>query len=276
MFVSDNNYGILIGIMSKVIPELKLFLFLIFLSLTIFFVDSLNLLNWPKKLTFYITNPVSFGIYNTNQKLARQFHFIFAARFAVQENKALKEQTGKLLAENAELRKKLLESNALLTQEKYLESVTFNLLPARPLGLSRYLKIDKGSSSGIKKGQAVVFESNYIGKIKNVSAKGANIELLTDPESKVSAFSLNKEGKAKGILLGQFGTELILDKILHEETIESGDLVYSEGLEEFLPRGLILGRVSQVLTRENEVFKQAKIDPIFDIGDLDLVFVILE
>jgi len=63
---------------------------------------------------------------------------------------------------------------------------------------------------------------------------------------------------------------------LHEEKITEGDLVYSEGTEGFLPRGLILGRVTQVRELQNEVFKQAKIKPIFDVRDLELVFLIQE
>lgn len=262
--------------MDKVIPNLKAFIFLIFLSLAVFGLDTIHLLKLPTKLAFYITNPVSFGIYTTRQNIGKQFYFIFAARYSAQENKALKVTVGQLFSENAQLRKKLSEADAMLSQGKHLDPQTFNLLPARPIGLGRYLKIDKGSSSGIKAGQAVVFEDNFIGKVITVSESSANIELLTDPNSKMSAFSQNKEGKAKGVLMGQFGTELLLDKILHEEKIAVGDLVYSEGLEGFLPRGLILGQVNQVLERENEVFKQAKIKPVFDIGDLDLVFVIEE
>lgn len=249
---------------------------LIFLSLLIFVLDSTNLLNLPKQAAFYITNPISFGIYNTNRNIGKQFHFIFQARFAAQENKALKEQVGKLLSENAALRKKLAETEVLVSQEKHLDPGTYNLLPARPIGLGRYLKIDKGSAAGVRVGQAVVFEDNFVGKVVVVSPTASNIQLLSDPDSKIAAFSQNIEGKGKGVLLGQFGTEILMDKILHEEKIAEGDLVYSEGLEEFLPRGLILGRVVQVLERENEVFKQAKIQPIFDIRDLELVFVIQE
>ncbi|MBI2329922.1 rod shape-determining protein MreC [Candidatus Daviesbacteria bacterium] len=262
--------------MGKVIPDLKVFLLLIFLSLVILFLDTINLLNLPKKLMFYITNPVSFGIYNTSRNVSRQFYFVFQARFAAQENKALKEQIGKLLSENAELRKKIGEVSAMLSQEKHLDPNTYNLLPVRPIGLSRYLKIDQGSEAGIKVGQAVVSEDNFIGKVVSVSPSAANIQLLTDPDFKVAAFSQNKEGRAKGVLAGRFGTDLILDKILHEEKIATGDLVYSEGLEEFLPRGLVLGKVTEVMERENEVFKQAKVTHVFDIRDLELVFVILE
>lgn len=262
--------------MDRVIPHLKIFLLLVFFSLVILVLDTINLLNLPKKIASYVTNPISFGIYNTNRNIARQFYFIFAARFASQENKALKEQIGQLLSENANLRKKLAEATSLLSQEEHLNSQTYNLLSARPIGLSRYLKIDKGSSAGLKVGQAVVFEDNFVGKVVAVSEASSNVQLLVDPDSKVSAFSQNQEGRAKGILTGQFGTEVILDKILHEEKISVGDLVYSEGLEGFLPRGLILGRVTEVLERQNEVFKQAKVTPIFDIRDLELVFVIQE
>lgn len=236
----------------------------------------IHLLDLPKQFAFYITNPISFGIYNTNRRISNQFYFIFAARYAAQESKALKEQIGKLLSENADLRKKLAEEQALVSQERSLDPHTYNLLPARPIGLGKYLKIDKGTTSGVKVGQAVVFEDNYVGKVVAVSPKAANVELLTDPDSKVTAFSQNKDGQAKGVLVGQFGTEVLLDKILHEEKVAAGDLVYSEGLEEFLPRGLILGRITQVLERVNEVFKQARVQPIFDVRDLELVFVIEE
>lgn len=262
--------------MSKVVPNAKLFLVLIFFSLLVFALDNISLLHLPRQFIFYITNPVSFGIYNTNRNIGKQFYFIFQARFAAQENKALKEQVGQLLSENADLRKKIAEAEAMITQEKHLDPRTYNLLPARPIGLSRYLKIDQGSTAGIKVGQAVVFEDNFIGKVISVSSKAANIQLPTDPDSKVAAFSQNKEGRAKGILAGQFGTEILLDKILHDEKIAMGDLIYSEGTEGYLPRGLILGKVTQVLGQENEVFKQAKIQSIFDIRDLELVFVILE
>ncbi len=142
--------------------------------------------------------------------------------------------------------------------------------------LDRYLKIDKGLSSGIKEGQAVVVNDNFIGKIVGVSEKASNIQLLQDPDSKVAVFSQGLGGKAKGVLSGQFGLELLMDKILHEEKISEGDLVYSEGTEGYLPRGLILGRVSEVTEKENELFKKAKVKPVFDLRDLELVFVIKE
>lgn len=262
--------------MNKIIPDFRIFLTVIFLSIFIFVLDSVHLLTYPKSFIFYITNPVSFGLFNSSKVVGKQFYFIFNARLSAQEAKALKEQIGQLLSENARLRKDLAETQSLLSQEKHLDSQIYNLLPARPIGLSRYLKIDRGAESGIKVGQAVVFNENLIGRIVSISEKASNIQILTDPDSKVAGFSQGLDGRAKGILIGQFGTDIIFDKILHEEKVNVGDLVYSEGTEGYLPRGLILGKVVQVMEQQNELFKKAKVQSIFDVRDLDLVFVINE
>lgn len=262
--------------MERVVPNLKLFLILIIISALILAADLAHFLSLPKRIISYITNPISFGLYQTNRNIFRQFNFIFTLRSSARENKALKEQLGQLLSENAQLSKKLAESEALVSQQTHLDPQTYNLIPARPIGIERYLKIDKGSDSGIKIGKAAVFKDNYIGKIVQVSEKSSNIQLTSDPDSKVAVFSQGLGGKAKGVLIGQFGNDILFDKILHEEKISIGDLIYSEGTEGFLPRGLILGKVFQVLEQPNQVFKQAKVTPNFDIRDLEVVFVIQE
>ncbi len=262
--------------MSKLFPNLKTFSSLALLSVIIFILDYYHLLSGIKTAGYLITNPISFGLYNINQNVRRQFYFIYGLRQSAQENRALKIQIGQLLSENANLKRQLSEAQSVLNQNQHLDPRTYELIPARPIGLDRYLRIDKGTDLGVKVGQPVVSGDNYIGKVSQVSPKTASIQLLADPDSKVAAFSQGLEGRAKGVLEGQFGLELLMDKILHEEKIAKGDLVYSEGTEGYLPRGLILGRVSEVTERENELFKQAKVKPTFDLRDLDLVFVIKE
>jgi len=189
--------------MDKTIPNFKLLLILTFFSILFLILDLLHLLILPKQFLSYLTSPISFGLYTNNQKLGRQFYFIFEARFAAKENRALKEQIGKLLSENSQLRKRLAESQSLLSQGQHLDPQTYTLIPAHPIGIGRYLKIDKGLSSGLKLDQAVVINDNYIGKINKIEAQTATVQLLSDPDSKVAAFSQGLEGKAKGILIGQ-------------------------------------------------------------------------
>ena len=261
--------------MANLIPFLKFFILLLALSFLILTLDLMNFLNIPKSFASIVSNPILYGLYDTKQKVGRQFYFIFQSRFTAQENKALKEQLAQLLSENTILKKRLAEAQTQLEQFQFISPSTYNLISARPIGLDRYLKIDKGLDAGVKINQAVVFKDNFIGKIKSVGPRFALIELLEDPDSKIAAFSQGLKGRAKGVVIGQFGTEGLMDKILHEEIIEIDDLVYSEGLEGFLPRGLILGKVVEVKELPNQVFKQAKIRPVFDFRDLELVFVII-
>jgi rod shape-determining protein MreC len=258
------------------VPYLRPFLTFFLISVAVFTLDSFKFLSLPKSGLSYITNPIQYGLYTSAQGVGRQFYFVFQARFAAQENKAMQAQVAQLISENASLRTKLAETEAQLTQQQSLDPRTYNLVSARPIGLDRFLKIDRGSNDGLKQWSAVIFKDNYIGQITGISERGAEVKLAVDPDSKLSAFALDKDGKAKGVLTGQFGSEMLLDKILHEEPIKEGDLVYSEGLEGFLPRGLILGTVTEILDKETQVFKQAKVKPIFDVRDLELVFIIKE
>ncbi len=259
---------------SSLLKDSKLFFTLALLSIIFLISDKFGFLNIPKSGLQYITSPIQYGLYKTSLNISRQFEFIIIARKASQENKALTEQLAQVLSENANLRRQLAEARGFLDQQKALNEETLTLVAARPLGMDRYLLIDKGLDDGIKINQAVVYKDNYIGKIKEVSPKRSSIMVSTDPDSRVSAFVNNQAGRAKGVLGGQFGSEMLLDKILHQEPIQKGDLVYSEGAEIEIPRGLVVGKVDQVFQRDNEIFKQAKVKPVFDPVDLDIVFVV--
>lgn len=262
--------------LKLILADFKLFSILILFSGMLFFLDSFKFLNVPKSLLQTVTVPIQYGLYKSSLNLSTQFEFILNARKASKESKALGEQLALVLSENANLRKKLSESQAFLSQEKALSEEVFNLTPARPIGFSRMLLIDKGSDDGVKVNQAVVFKDNFIGLVKEVDPKRSKIILASDPDSRISAFSQSDAGRAKGILLGQFGSEMLLDKILHEEPVKVGDLVYSAGQELEIPRGLILGQVTEVIEKDEEAFKQAKAKSVFDVRDLDLVFVVGE
>lgn len=262
--------------MNKISVNLQTFSILIFISLVVFLFDSFGMLKVFQRGAYFITNPISFGIYSGFQNISKQLYFLSAARLAAQENKALKDQLAQLISENADLRRRFSESASMVEQEHFLDPQKYNLIASRPIGLDRYLKIDQGSDRNLKVGLPVVYKDNYIGRLTQVLSKTSNILLLTDPDSKIAAFSINKEGNSKGVINGQFGTEIIMEQILHEEKIEIGDLVYSEGTEGFLPRGLVLGKVTEVIDEQNQPFKAAKLKPVFDFRDLELVFVIGE
>lgn len=252
----------------------KVILSCLFIAVLLVLVDAAGAINWPKKMLQQVTTPIQYGLYKTSSQFTRQFNFIFLARRAAQEHKALTEQLAQVLSENSQLQKKLAETEALFQQEQTLDTQIFDLKPARPLGYSRFLIIDQGSEDGLKIGQTVIYKDNYIGQIKELSPKRSTVLLATDPDTKLAAFAINANGRAQGILMGQFGSEMILDKVIHEEPMEKNDLVYTSGTEEYIPRGLVVGRVEETIVKDGELFKQAKVKPNFDIASIDVLFVI--
>lgn len=259
--------------MKALVSDFKLFFGLILLSLFLLLFDNLNLLNFPKSLVQTITVPVQYGLYKSVTSIGENFQFISTARQAYLENEALRLQLGELLTENSNLRKKLSENETLVDQYNKLSPITYDLMPAHVIGSGRFLTLDRGLDDGVKEGQAVVYKDNYVGQVKEVSPKTSRVLLPFDPDSKIAVFSQGLEGRARGILLGQFGADLLMDKILHQESIAALDLVYSEGIEGRLPKGLLMGRVLEVLGKDNEVFRQARVIPLFKAVDLDMVFV---
>lgn len=262
--------------LAALLSNSRLFLLLTVTSLILLLTDNWGVLQFPKSVLQRVTIPIQYGLYKTNISLAKQFEFIILARRSAQEQKALREQLAQVLSENANLRKKLAEQESLLKQSQALNPETFQLLAARPIGISRFLLIDRGSEDGLKIGQAVVYRDNFLGEIKEVSAKKAQVRLTSDPDSRISAFVANPNGRARGVLSGQFGSEMSLEKILHQEPVSVNDLVYSEGSELAIPRGLILGMVTQVIDRDDQLFKTALVKPMFEVTSLDVVFVITE
>lgn len=260
--------------MKPVLADLRIFSYLSVTCLILILLDSFGLLNLLKSGIQFITSPIQYGVYKTGTGFVDQFSFIFTARSAVQENQALKKQLEIVISDKALLQKQLNEAKAIQDQSSSLGFEVFDLKPAKILSSGRYINIDKGSDDGVKVGSVVIFKDNYIGQVKSTSSKTSQVILLSDPDSKIAVFSQNQNGRARGILQGQFGSESLMDKILHQENISIGDIVYSEGTEGQLPRGLILGIVTQVNERENEVFKTAKIKPIIEPQYLDIVFVL--
>jgi len=147
--------------------------------------------------------------------------------------------------------------------------VKANFILAHVLGLSDSLKIDRGENDGVKVGLAVMADNILIGRILRVNATTSLVQLLSDPNLKISVIT-QKDGqtKAKGLL-----AKLILEQVLHEEKLAKGDLVISTSAAGW-PPNLLIGTIGDVLTNNRGLFRQAKVQPLVDYQKLGIVFVI--
>ena len=100
------------------------------------------------------------------------------------------------------------------------------------------------------------------------------VRLTADPEFRVAALDQDSPDRARGLVRGQFGTKLLLEKVLPDESLAVGDTVITSGEDARFPKGLILGKISRILGQEVEVFKSAELDLSIDINSLEEVFIL--
>lgn len=256
---------------ETVSKSLPLFLFLVLASLILLFLENFG---WVKPLHALFeqgTKPVKLTFYRGQQQIQGAFAFFTFWRSGEQKIKHLEERNRELLVE-AQIAGAIAEENkALRTQLGVALPSKWKLDLAQTVGKTRYLIIDKGSEEGVTLGQVAVVEKFLVGKVVNVSSHESQVELPTDPESKIPVETA-KTG-ARGILSGQFGKGMELEKVTQGEILEKDDVVATTGEKDY-PKGLIVGKIGSVEKSESDLFQKAQVEPSLDFEELEFVFLI--
>lgn len=149
-----------------------------------------------------------------------------------------------------------------------------------PAQYEEEIVISAGSNDGVKVDDPVVTADGLVGRVAAVSGRTARVTLLTDRSSAVSAVDL--ETGAEGLLKqGRAGTDvLMLDFVDKRFRVREGDSVVTAGttrgeLPSLYPRGIPIGRVTQVGSADTEVFKQIQVEPFVDFDSLHSVVVLV-
>lgn len=135
--------------------------------------------------------------------------------------------------------------------------------------------IDKGFKDGVSIGLGVIDENGVIiGKVIESKDHSAKICLVTSSSCKLAA-TLQNENKTIGVSEGSLGLTIKMNFIPQTEVININDLVVTSGLGEIIPRGLLIGRVSEVFDKSNEIWQSATIEPLVNLNNLTIVSVVL-
>lgn len=267
--------------MNETWRSLQLAIIFLFISALILGADIIGITSPLRQVFNVLTTPFQRALYLGGQRIAGEASLFIELRSALQKANALERQYQQTLAQFSYLSNVSKENEILKRQFAHSQTDSSKLLPAKVIGLSRYLLISGGSNDGVKVGQVVILENSLIGRVVEVDAKSARVMLPTDSESKITISVSEGERNPKGVLVGDFGVSMHLEKILPEEKIEVGDFVltagnFGEDFGFFYPKGLLVGRISKVNKADNQLFQEAEVEPIFDYHDLNLVFVRLD
>ena len=159
------------------------------------------------------------------------------------ENQLLSRQLAalKLVAEENESLRELLE----VPLPQGFSQVGAQVILRPPHQWYESLTVDRGFEAGIRVNQVVMGPQGVLGKVSEVTAQTATIQLISHPESTVACI-VGKQ-KVPGVLIGQYRQEPAqLQYLQNYARIRTGDEVLTSGLGGVYPPHLSLGRVAEV------------------------------
>jgi rod shape-determining protein MreC len=152
--------------------------------------------------------------------------------------------------------------------------VTARVIARSPTVWYSSVKIDKGSSDGVRVDQPVIAAGGLAGKVTSVTGGTAQVTLLTDASSAVSAQVM--PAGANGIVKPEVGNprDLLLDFVEKGRRVTEGTTVVTSGftssrVESLFPRGIPIGTVTEVDLDEIELYQRVHIKPFADLRRLD-------
>jgi rod shape-determining protein MreC len=207
---------------------------------------------------------------------------------AKDQNAELKDEVERLRSDLAEAQTAVRDSGQLkalarLRRDAYFpqatEPVTARVIAKSPTVWHSSVKIDKGKDDGIKVNQPVIASGGLAGKVTSVTGGAAEVRLITDGQSGVSAQVF--PAGVSGVVKPEVGNpdDLLLEHVESGRRVTEKTLVITSGFtssktESLFPRGIPIGRVSRVDLDELETYQRIHIRPFADLRTLDLVQVL--
>jgi rod shape-determining protein MreC len=200
----------------------------------------------------------------------------------------MREENDRLIAENERLRaaearvKELERENAQLTAQANFAKAfpVYQSVPARVIGRDptlneKVLTIDRGADDGLMVGMPVVSPDFFVGQIVEVTPKRAKVRLIIDQDMHVGVLLQDERGA--GVMSGrwQSGGRLTIKHIDRDAKVAPGAVIITSSLTTRVPKGLIVGFVTQVTRDEQTDSLQLEVVPYVNFDGLESVSVIL-
>ena len=198
----------------------------------------------------------------------------------------LRQENAELSSENATLQTQIIALQQQVTEIELL-SALLDFARARPENAYQaaavigrdpspflhYVIINRGSDDGIRRGMPVVAQEGLVGRVAQVTANAARVELITDPAAQVGVQLQPSE--VDGVLTGSITGDLSVDLIPQDAELQAGDLVFTSGIGGLFPSNILVGQVSSVRQEAQALFQTATVQPVVDFTRLEIVLVIV-
>lgn len=202
-----------------------------------------------------------------------------------EENRRLHRKVMELALRNSWLTEEHLENQRLRQLLGFRSELEHKVIPAdvvaaEPNRRQFTVVINKGRRDGVRRNMPVVNMYGLVGKILEVSAENAVVQLMIEPSFRASA--LDQRSRVFGIIKPGSGFTLRLDNVPLPEDVKVGDQVISSGLGRIYPPGIKIGTISSVESERTfsddyqtfGIFKMIQVTPSVDFSRLEELFVL--
>ena len=224
--------------------------------------------------------PIQSKVYNVANRAISIKDIIFSYEEIIAENENLKkenmelkiqkERNQKIHEENERLLKLLeMKENSIYKGNLKFARVSFSDIN----NLNNKIFIDLGSKDGIKTDMIAVYSDYLVGKIVEVHDNYSEVELITNPNSIISAKTM---GDILGIARGSDEEDgsLYFQPSIVEDNLKEGDEITTSGISDIYPESIKIGKISKIDNKENYSYKMVTIKPGFESKDLREVIII--
>ena len=204
------------------------------------------------------------------------WHNYFYLRGVRAENRNLKAQIERMSLEQVRISQDADQARRLQALLAFKEQFISQTMAAQVIGSSgseqsRSLYIDKGENDGIKPDMAVITADGIVGKVLHAYPSTSLVLLINDQSSGVGA--ILEKSRLQGILRGTSAGEVVLEKVMSDETVPAGEMVLTSGGDGIFPKGLLVGRVTKV-GAGSDLFLNIRVRPAADLSRLEEVLVV--
>lgn len=202
-----------------------------------------------------------------------------------EENKELKSKLNELAEMQAELttvtneNQKLQEELELQATLTDYNTISGTVIARNPDKWIDQVIIDRGSRDGLVNGMSVMSNNGLIGRVVEVNPTSSKVTLLTtnDEAAVYTSAEIALEDEILFGVINGYDTNrkaLVMEQITSTATIEEGAEVISSGLGGLVPRGLLIGTVSEVSLDRHGLGQRVYIEPATDFEDIRFVTII--
>ena len=210
-----------------------------------------------------------------SSNLWRNYFYLRGVR---QENRDLRQKIQQMEIERVRLSEDANQAHRLQALLAFKEQFIAKTVAAQVIGSSgseqsRSVYIDKGANVGLKPDMAVITGDGVVGKTLRVFQSSSQVLLLNDQTSGVGA--ILEKSRLQGVLRGTPAGEIVLEKVMSDETVPPGEKVLTSGGDQIFPKGLPVGTVTKV-SPGTELFLNIRVQPAADLSRLEEVLVITQ